>query len=58
MRASIDQVEITTWNDYGEADHVAPLLGDLPPEAKVWTTPERESEAQTPVLVLTNSGPQ
>ena len=50
MRASIDQVEITTWNDYGESTHVASIKGDMPPEAKLFVTADREFSLQTPLI--------
>jgi glucan endo-1,3-alpha-glucosidase len=38
MRAAIDQIEIISWNDYGESSYVNPITGDMPPEAKLYAT--------------------
>lgn len=37
MRDQIDQVEIISWNDYGESHYIGPIKGDQPPQSKVWT---------------------
>jgi hypothetical protein len=42
MRASIDQIEIISWNDYGESSHINTIKGDMPPEAKLFATSDRE----------------
>lgn len=32
----MDQVEIVSWNDYGESTYVGPITGDMPAEARRW----------------------
>ena len=38
QRASIDQIEVLTWNDYGESSYIGPIAGDMPSEAKAFAT--------------------
>ncbi|KAJ9098056.1 hypothetical protein QFC19_006491 [Naganishia cerealis] len=37
MRNQLDQIEIISWNDYGEAHYVGDIGGDQPPESKLYT---------------------
>lgn len=37
VRDKISQVEIVSWNDYGESHYINVINGDQPPESKVWT---------------------
>ncbi|KAJ9116226.1 hypothetical protein QFC24_006817 [Naganishia onofrii] len=43
MRNQIDQIEIISWNDYGEAHYVGPIGGDQPPESKLYTLGSKQS---------------
>ncbi|GHJ87956.1 hypothetical protein NliqN6_4358 [Naganishia liquefaciens] len=38
MRNQIDQIEIISWNDYGEAHYIGDIGGDQPPESRLYTT--------------------
>lgn len=31
MRDKMDQVQLLTWNDYGESSYIGPIEGDMPP---------------------------
>ncbi|KAJ9093587.1 hypothetical protein QFC20_007097 [Naganishia adeliensis] len=37
IRNQLDQIEIISWNDYGEAHYVRDIGGDQPPESKLYT---------------------
>lgn len=37
MRDRVQQLEILTWNDYGESSYIGPIHGDLPRGSEVWT---------------------
>ncbi|KAJ9121473.1 hypothetical protein QFC22_002089 [Naganishia vaughanmartiniae] len=37
MRNQIDQIEIISWNDFGEAHYIGPIGGDQPPQSKLYT---------------------
>lgn len=37
MRDRIQQLEILTWNDYGESSYIGPIHGNLPRGSEVWT---------------------
>ncbi|KAJ9095960.1 hypothetical protein QFC21_005322 [Naganishia friedmannii] len=37
LRNQIDQIEIISWNDYGEAHYIGPIDGDQPPQSKLYT---------------------
>jgi len=37
MRDRVQQLEILTWNDYGESSYIGPIHGSLPRGSEVWT---------------------
>ncbi|KAI5450005.1 hypothetical protein NCC49_003767 [Naganishia albida] len=38
IRNQLDQIEIISWNDYGEAHYIGDIAGDQPPESRLYTT--------------------